>query len=348
MKLLKFTKENKEDLYKIGIYKIFFLNDLKNRCYVGSALIHNKRKNQRGFYHRWTRHLSDLEQNKHSNKKLQNVFNKYGVDNLRFEIIVILEKNLDKKVYEQIETNYIEKLNSVDNGFNILKLAYTSLGIKRSEESKLKNSLAKSTSLIYQYDINGRFLRSFRSLKEVGMTYKDINVKSLLSVFRRKNSKFKDYYWFRVFKGEKCEIPKIKEKEGKVIYQYDLKGNFIKKWLNFIQIKKELKIEISNIHAVLRGERNIAFGYYWNYDFKNKKDIVKDRHLYFTNRPFKECKKRQKQVDCFDLNEVFIKTYNSITKAKEETGAKNILAVLRGKRKSSGNFKWKLTEKEIK
>lgn len=346
MKLLGFTKESKEDLYKIGIYKILFSNDFKNRCYVGSALIQNKRKNQRGFYHRWTRHLSDLELNKHPNKKLQNAFNKYGIENIRFEIIIILEKDLDKKVYEQIETNYITQLNSVDKGFNILKLAYTSLGVKRSEESKLKNSLAKSKSLIYQYDINGNFICSFRSLKEVGITYKNINVRTLLSVFKRKNPKFNNHFWFRVFKGEKYEIPKIKEKESKIIYQYDLEGNFIKKWLNFIQIKKELKIEISNIHAVLRGERNIAFNYYWNYDFKNKEDIVKNRHLYFTNRPFKECKKRQKQVDCYNLDETFIKTYESITKAKEETGAKNILAVLKGKRKSSGNFKWKLTEKK--
>lgn len=345
MKLLNYTTESKEDLYKIGIYKIFFLNDLKNRCYVGSALIQDKRKNHRGFYHRWTRHLSDLEQNKHGNKKLQNAFNKYGLENIRFEIIVILEKDLNKKDYEQIETNYITQFNSVDKGFNILKLAYTSLGVKRSEETNFKNSLAKSKSLIYQYDINGSFLRSFRSLKEVSLFHKDININSLLSAFKRKNPKLKNYYWFRVFKGEKCEILKIKKQESREIYQYDLEGNFIKKWLSFEQIKKELKIEVFNIYAVLRGERNIAFNHYWNYDFKNKHQIIKNKHLYFTNRPYKECKKRQKQVDCFDLNEVFIKTYDSITKASEETGAKNILAVLKGKRKSSGNFKWKLTKK---
>lgn len=70
MKLLNYTSEEKENLYKIGIYKISFKNDKKNRVYIGSALIHKNRKNHRGFYHRWIRHLEDLTANKHANCKL--------------------------------------------------------------------------------------------------------------------------------------------------------------------------------------------------------------------------------------------------------------------------------------
>ncbi len=33
MKLLNYTSEEKENLYKIGIYKISFKNDKKNRVY---------------------------------------------------------------------------------------------------------------------------------------------------------------------------------------------------------------------------------------------------------------------------------------------------------------------------
>lgn len=197
MKLLNYTSEEKENLYKIGIYKISFKKDKKNRVYIGSALIHKNRKNHRGFYHRWTRHLEDLTANKHANCKLQNACNKYGIENINFEIIEILEKDLNKNVYEDIETEYISKFNAVDEGFNILRIAYTSLGVKRSEETKLKNSIAKSKSLIYQYNNEGKFVTSFRSVKEVSLTYNHINTKTLVKILNKKLPTYKENYWFR-------------------------------------------------------------------------------------------------------------------------------------------------------
>jgi len=344
MKLLNYTSEEKENLYKIGIYKISFKNDKKNRVYIGSALIHKNRKNHRGFYHRWIRHLEDLTANKHANCKLQNACNKYGIENINFEIIEILEKDLNKNVYEDIETEYISKFNAVDEGFNILRIAYTSLGVKRSEETKLKNSIAKSKSLIYQYNNEGKFVTSFRSVKEVSLTYNHINTKTLVKILNKKLPTYKENYWFREFKGDNINIELFytKKTNDKPIYQYDLEGNFIREWTSFKQIRDILKIETSNIYAVLRQDRKIAFNSYWDYELKDNKNIIKPKHSYFLNRPFKECKKRQKKVNCFDLEGNFIKTYDSITKAKDATGAKNILAVLKGKRLSSGNLKWAL------
>ena len=157
-------------------------------------------------------------------------------------------------------------------------------------------------------------------------------------------SEEKENYWFREFKGDNINIELFytKKTNDKPIYQYDLEGNFIREWTSFKQIRDILKIETSNIYAVLRQDRKIAFNSYWDYELKDNKNIIKPKHSYFLNRPFKECKKRQKKVNCFDLEGNFIKTYDSITKAKDTTGAKNILAVLKGKRLSSGNLKWAL------
>lgn len=46
-------------------------------------------------------------------------------------------------------------------------------------------------------------------------------------------------------------------------------------------------------------------------------------------------------VICFDLQGNELETFESITEAKNQTGANNISAVCKGKLKTSGGFKWK-------
>lgn len=60
----------------IGIYKITC--NINNMIYIGSS---------KNIKIRWKRHKSDLIKNKHSNIIFQRLFNKYGMDNLIFEII---------------------------------------------------------------------------------------------------------------------------------------------------------------------------------------------------------------------------------------------------------------------
>jgi len=57
-----------------GIYKI----SCGEKFYIGSS---------KNIEKRWKRHIDDLNKNKHINIKLQRVFNKYGLDNFKFEVI---------------------------------------------------------------------------------------------------------------------------------------------------------------------------------------------------------------------------------------------------------------------
>ncbi len=50
----------------------------------------------------------------------------------------------------------------------------------------------------------------------------------------------------------------------KPIIQYDLKGNYIKKWSSIFLAKKTLKIE--HITEVCKGKRKSAGGYIWRYE----------------------------------------------------------------------------------
>jgi group I intron endonuclease len=92
---------------------------ITNRIYVGSAVNYNKRFKQ---------HSYNLFNNKHCNLKIQNHFNKYGKEDLIYEVIeyVELKENLINR-----EQYYIDTLNPF---FNICQKAGSTLGYKKPIE----------------------------------------------------------------------------------------------------------------------------------------------------------------------------------------------------------------------
>lgn len=69
---------------------------------------------------------------------------------------------------------------------------------------------------------------------------------------------------------------KVSIANSKVVYQYDLNDNFIKKWDSLTQIENELKIKKAYISRVCLGERKSAKGYKWSYtaNYKMKEGII--------------------------------------------------------------------------
>lgn len=108
---------------KTGIYKIQSIIK-PERCYIGSAI---------NIYGRWSKHLSDLGKNIHHSNFLQNHYNKYGLSDLEFSIIIIV----DKQDLINVEQYWIDILKPK---FNINKIANSSLGIKRSDKTKKLHS----------------------------------------------------------------------------------------------------------------------------------------------------------------------------------------------------------------
>lgn len=81
----------------IGIYKIESIK-FPNRVYYGRTIDYDKRKYS---------HIKLLEKNKHHSIKLQNHFNKYGLNDLTFTFVESCEK--DKLI--DIEQTYIDNKN---------------------------------------------------------------------------------------------------------------------------------------------------------------------------------------------------------------------------------------------
>ena len=108
--MLKFTEYNNSNKYLSGVYCI--TNIIDNRIYIGSTQC---------FKRRFTEHLKSLTDNTHNNPHLQKFVNKYGIDNIKFEILEIVEiENLLSK-----EQYYLNNFINFSTDFNICKIAGT-------------------------------------------------------------------------------------------------------------------------------------------------------------------------------------------------------------------------------
>ena len=147
---------------KSGIYQI----SIKGKIYIGSAT---------NLYNRKHRHLHDLKNNKHCNKKLQNAFNKYGLLSFEFKV---LENAITEKIIE-LEQMYIDTKKPF---FNICKIAGNTKGVLHSEETKAKfskNRKGKQNSLGRKLSKETKELISVKA-KERGLhhNFKEASIKA--------------------------------------------------------------------------------------------------------------------------------------------------------------------------
>ena len=92
-----------------GIYKI--TNKNNNKIYIGSS---------KDIFNRWCTHLhSFLEGN--SNSKFKKDINKYGFNfnDFSFEVLKVIDESTEKRELLDIEQSFIEKFDSINNGYNI-------------------------------------------------------------------------------------------------------------------------------------------------------------------------------------------------------------------------------------
>ena len=114
---------------KSGIYQI--LNTVNGKRYIGSSVRITGR-----FYI----HKCKLKQNYHTNKKLQNAYNKYGKESFVYSVLEFCKENhLIEK--EQKYLNFF----GMDNLYNLLPFAYSPRGYKQTEEFKIARRAFRHT-----------------------------------------------------------------------------------------------------------------------------------------------------------------------------------------------------------
>ena len=287
-----FTNEDLTKLNKIGIYKAWFINDIENRVYIGSALKTKEGKKHKdlGFRFRWNLHISQLKQNKNPCKKLQKACNHFGIENLRFNIIDILKDDYHKSYYEIIETGYISKYNSVKNGWNIRIKSNSRKGLITEDSTKQKISIANSgnkngmfgvtgknhpiSKEVYQYNFEGDFLKKWDSARQaskiLGIGWNKISANAL----NTRPSAY-GYLWFYEFKGEKIRITENEKlllqgirskKSNRPVIAFHKDGSIYKEFKNVVDANIEFKGTTKQTaigSALCKGIT--AYGYKWEY-----------------------------------------------------------------------------------
>lgn len=135
--------------------------------------------------------------------------------------------------------------------------------LTRDEHNKLHKSIP-----VYQYKLNGEFVREWPSLMEVHRQL-GFDASSMSRCARFLQLTSHGYQW-RYTKHDripavKSRYERIGEKHSKQVAQYDLDGNLIKIWPSMVEIQRQLGYFSTAISACCRGVRPTAYGFIWKY-----------------------------------------------------------------------------------
>jgi hypothetical protein len=247
-----------------GIYKI--VNLINNKIYIGSAVSITQR-----FYN----HKKLLESNKHFNTHLQSSWNKHKCDSFVFLIIELCAEEL----LQEKEEFYISKFksNNKEFGYNKRIDCKTNLGLKSSDETKLKLRLshlgqkrsqeahnkivASQYKSVCQIDKNGKLMNVFKSMLEAEEKT-GIHRQAISGCCRKITISAKNFFW--CYENDLKDF-KIKNDERTIgtVLQLTKDGKTVKEWVNATTASKQLKLSQGNICAVIRGERETCGGYKW-------------------------------------------------------------------------------------
>lgn len=263
-------------------------NKINSKCYVGSTINPDKRRNE---------HFNWLRKNKHHSAHLQRAFNKYGEENFEF---LILENVIESENIITREQYWIDNSSSEYNVCPVAgncagrivteetrkKISYYNSNLKTySEETRLKISESKKgikrdTSnwnwkyvplKVYEYNKDGEFIKEWNSVKEISKHY-------YIKLATINNALHGEIYLSKTltaFRREKLDsISPYEYPRGKKVAQYDLKGNLIKIWNTATEASIFLKLKSSSaITNNIKERSKSAKGFIWKYIKENNNEF---------------------------------------------------------------------------
>lgn len=241
------TDSIKIALNRVGIYKIKIIDKeyIGSSCNIGSRLKH---------------HLWSLQHLKHHNRTMQNLFNKYGINNIYFEII----EECSEEVLIEREAFYIKTLNPyINHILDPQSLVRDEVYRKRISESRKKayaNGLKPhNLKAVHKYSLDkGEYLESFESLTAAAKSINAKSINGIKAVCKGEASSAGGFIWSFTYNINM--LYRLKEYKLQPVLQYSTNNVFIKKWESITEASKELGI--SNINRAI--SKNLtAGGYRW-------------------------------------------------------------------------------------
>lgn len=274
-----------------GVYAISFSNNTNGKIYIGSAsATKSKIKKDNGFHSRWRKHIHDLSKNK-SKTALQYAANKYGLENILFEII----EECDSKFCLDREQFYIDKYNSYNVGYNSRPIASNNGGlIWTYDQRKKMGETCKENRDSYYEEI--------KKLYDDGKTTREISI--FLGISRNR---------IRLIFVENNIVPRKGNGLKKSIFRYDMSGNLIDNFNSITECARELNVNKHSIKLVLQNKCRHCNNFYYSYDLLSNEEFVEKMN----NLNKKLTNRKYINVMQLDENENEIKIWNNIKEIVE-------------------------------
>lgn len=361
-------------VYSVKMAFIYLIrNKINNKYYIGETIQDIKK--------RWKTHL----QKSSFCTCLKRAFQKHGIKNFEFKIIIIV---FDEDRFK-FESEYIKKYNSIaPNGYNLSSGGASGFsGCNHSDITKdnISNSLrlyyskeeniekAKQATLKKKHNkIYKKLLESEKwqkALKEkriggqqaISIIQYDLNrniIDKYYSIYRAaifnkfnrdsidKAIKIKKIYRNFYWEIDNNQDNKIKKYSfARHIIQYDLLGNKITEYDSIKNAALLTNCRDTSIIMNLKGRINTSGGFIWKY-----KEEEKEKNEILTEiKENNKNNKKKKMITQYDLNNNKIRDFDSIKEATKfyNYGRNGISNVINGKKETYKNFKWKIYEENL-
>lgn len=304
-----------------GMYEgyIYCIENLINgKKYIGQTI--------KTIEQRWKQHITTSRNPNADKYPVHLAINKYGEK--CFNVYLI-----DKYSYDTLE-KLKEKL-------NIQEIFYIEQNKTRDKE--FGYNLAIGGSIIQypyrkvkQFTMDGQLVKHWNSIKEACDFYhiQCGNIVGCCTGLQKTSAGFVWRYDNDEFDKFNCKNHNVKR-----IIKYSVSGEYIDEYHSITEAAKINNANITHIHKCCIGKNKTCKGFVYRYaeDDFNKYDIQNKTK----NKDYRWA--TSKKVNCYTLNDEFVKTYDSLHLAQIDVGLKSsssITASCKGKIKFSAGFKW--------
>ena len=210
--------------------------------------------------------------------------------------------------------------------------------LKLSQEEIEKSKPNYHSKAILQYSLDGEYIRKFNNVQEI-VDLLNCNMSNIAATCRKEYFQSNGYIWRYENDGYECGVNLPKEETifiygGSIsVYQYDLKGQLIKKYNSITEAANENNMATTNISKACNGTIKTANSCIWRYEDTS-----------FSDEDLKEIlhNNRKRKIIQYDKDNNYINTYESIAEAMRQTGVRDtsISNCCRGKYRFAGGYKW--------
>ena len=176
-----------------GVYQIRCIEE--NKCYIGSS---------KDCQERVQKHFSELRFNRHTNKRLQEAFNKYGIERFIYSIVLYVAKEEDllaKETEYQIKIGIDNLYNDKITGVYVsdeLKARYANIdqSYKHTLEYRMKLAASRQNNKIARCDYaTGKILYVYENFVHLKEANPNVKRSTLLSACNGNKKSAYGYKW---------------------------------------------------------------------------------------------------------------------------------------------------------